>query len=195
MGSPSPLDVARKSQGKSSELILRATMWSTCSHELFPAEDRQYATAMLQLGYRLAWTHGHEAQSAALVDLWRAYVLPQLVVHNRCASSLVTAPRTLTRRHAQRLKHSEGFCMYSARFLIAHLRFAPPRQRRQTTYLAHDLTISQRLTVASRARPVRDATAALLSGIAMLGDLAWASCRLLSFGTPGTVWAVYRDTI
>ena len=116
MGSPSPLDVARKSQGKSSELILRATMWSTCSHELFPAEDRQYATAMLQLGYRLAWTHCHEAQSAALVDLWRAYVLPQLVVHNRCASSLVTAPRTLTRRHAQRLKHSEGFCMYSARF-------------------------------------------------------------------------------
>ena len=83
VGSVSPLDRARQSQGEVSELILRAASWSPRSHELFPPEDRQYVVAMLRLGYQLAWSRGHWQQSAALVDVWQAYVLPQLVAHNR----------------------------------------------------------------------------------------------------------------
>ena len=83
VGSPSPLERARKVGGEVGELVARAAgPWSPTTHELFPPAERRRAVALLRLGYLLAW--GHEcADGAALLDVWRAHVLPLAVLRPR----------------------------------------------------------------------------------------------------------------
>ncbi|EOD27445.1 hypothetical protein EMIHUDRAFT_114630 [Emiliania huxleyi CCMP1516] len=64
-------------------LILKAAEWSPQSHELFPEAARKWAVEVMRLGYLIAWDEERfEGEGAApgLVDLWRSFLLPRVVV-------------------------------------------------------------------------------------------------------------------
>ena len=64
-------------------LILKAAEWSPQSHELFPEAARKWAVAVMRLGYLIAWDEERfdgEGAAPGLVDLWRSFVLPRVVV-------------------------------------------------------------------------------------------------------------------
>ena len=53
-------------------------MVAEATHDLFPAAARAQAVAVLRLGYLLASAR-YETEAAALVDVWRQYVLPHAI--------------------------------------------------------------------------------------------------------------------
>ncbi|EOD34896.1 hypothetical protein EMIHUDRAFT_313757 [Emiliania huxleyi CCMP1516] len=65
-------------------LILKAAEWSPQSHELFPEAARRWAVEVMRLGYLIAWDEERfeqgEGAAPGLVDLWREFVLPRVVV-------------------------------------------------------------------------------------------------------------------
>ena len=64
-------------------LILKAAEWSPQSHELFPEAARKWAVEVMRLGYLIAWDEERfdgEGAAPGLVDLWRDFVLPRVVV-------------------------------------------------------------------------------------------------------------------
>ncbi|EOD30157.1 hypothetical protein EMIHUDRAFT_203649 [Emiliania huxleyi CCMP1516] len=64
-------------------LILKAAEWSPQSHELFPEAVRKCAVEVMRLGYLIAWDEERfdgEGAAPGLVDLWRSFVLPRVVV-------------------------------------------------------------------------------------------------------------------
>ena len=53
------------------------------SHELFPEAARKRAVEVMRLGYLIAWDEERltgEGAAPGLVDLWRSFVLPRVVV-------------------------------------------------------------------------------------------------------------------
>ena len=54
------------------------------SHELFPTAARKRAVEVMRLGYLIAWDEerfdSREGAAPGLVDLWRSFVLPRVVV-------------------------------------------------------------------------------------------------------------------
>ena len=80
-GTPSPLERAQTVPGEASALVVRAgERWSPETHHLFPAATRARASAILRLGYLLAWTPLCSGEVGSLVDVWVHYVLPHVVV-------------------------------------------------------------------------------------------------------------------
>ncbi|EOD20761.1 hypothetical protein EMIHUDRAFT_255417, partial [Emiliania huxleyi CCMP1516] len=74
-------------------LILKAAEWSPQSHELFPEAARKWAVEVMRLGYLIAWDEERfdgEGAAPGLVDLWRSFVLPRVVV--RAAAGAPRSP-------------------------------------------------------------------------------------------------------
>ena len=80
-GLPSPLERARRVESEASALVrLAVEPWSIVTHRFFPPHARARAVELLRLGYLLAWSPPlRMRQAAALVDAWRAHVLPHAV--------------------------------------------------------------------------------------------------------------------
>ena len=72
-------------------LILKAAEWSPQSHELFPEAARKWAVEVMRLGYLIAWDEerfvGREGAAPELVDIWRSFVLPKVVVRAAAADA------------------------------------------------------------------------------------------------------------
>ena len=80
-GSPTPLELAAHGTGDVHALLRSASTWSLNSHDLFPADLRARAVALLRIGYLLAWSPRFQTQSASLVDAWRDCVIPHAMAH------------------------------------------------------------------------------------------------------------------
>ena len=88
-GGPTPLSLARAlgeagsaaaASQTPSELVLRAAeLWSPEGHNLFPAAARARAVEMLRLGVLLSWLPRFRGVEGALLDAWRAGVIPRAV--------------------------------------------------------------------------------------------------------------------
>jgi hypothetical protein len=87
-------------------VILAAEPWSPQNATLFPPQDRQYATELMRLcwllvhgsadGEKVTWSDGKPRvfanhQQGALIDAWRAFIIPLCVER----SAQVPAPRSL----------------------------------------------------------------------------------------------------
>ncbi len=71
-------------------LILKVAEWSPQSHELFPEAARKRAVEVMRLGYLIAWDEERfdgEGAAPGLVDLWRSFVLPRVVVRAAAADT------------------------------------------------------------------------------------------------------------
>ena len=88
------LEAAARPVIRSAFLVLEAAKpWSRETHHLFPSKARHRVVAWLKLGYILARSGRFAAaEEMALLDAWKAYVIPRLACRRSAQETALAKP-------------------------------------------------------------------------------------------------------